>query len=82
MRIESNRKVPQTSMKEGRGGVRQGCPLSPYIFILCTDVLGNKVRENKDTKGITVYGNEIKISQDADDTTMILDGSKKSFTST
>ena len=33
-------------------------------------------------KGITVHGNEIKISQYADDTTMILDGSKKSFTST
>ena len=30
---------------------------------------------------ITVFGNEIKISQYADDTIMILDGSKKSFTS-
>ena len=36
---------------------------------------------NKDIKGITVRGNEIKISQYADDTTMILDGSRKSFTS-
>ena len=62
-------------------GVRQGCPLSPYIFILCAEVLANKIRENKDIKGITVRGNEIKISQYADDTTMILDGSKKSFTS-
>ena len=32
-------------------------------------------------KGITVCGNEIKISQYADVTTMILDGSKKSFIS-
>ena len=62
-------------------GVRQGCPLSPYIFILCAEILANKIRENKDIKGITVCGNEIKISQYADDTTMILDGSKKSFTS-
>ena len=63
-------------------GVRQGCPLSPYIVILCAEVLANKIRENKDIKGITVRGNEIKISQYADDTTaMILDGSKKSFTS-
>ena len=62
-------------------GVRQGCPLSPYIFILCADVLANKIRASKDIKGITVCGNEIKISQYADDTTMILDGSKKSFTS-
>ena len=62
-------------------GVRQGCPLSPYIFILCAEVLANKIRENKDIKGITVRGNEIKISQYADDTTMILDGSRKSFIS-
>ena len=52
-------------------GVRQGCPLSPYIFILCAEVLANKIRANKDIKGITVCGNEIKISQYADDTTMI-----------
>ena len=32
-------------------------------------------------KGITVYGNEIKSSQYAEGTTMILDGSKKSFIS-
>ena len=57
--------------------VRQGCPLSPYIFIVCPEVLANKIRENKDIKGITVRGNEIKISQYPDDTTMILDGSKK-----
>ena len=62
-------------------GVRQVCPLSPYIFILCAEMLANQIQENKDIKGITVCGNEIKISQYADNTTMILDGSKKSFTS-
>ena len=55
-------------------------PLSPYIFILCADVLANKIRKNKDIEGITVCGNEINISHYAEDTTMILDGSKKSFT--
>ena len=39
------------------------------------------MQENKDIEGITVSGNEIKISQYADDTTMILDASKTSFTS-
>ena len=55
--------------------------LSPYIFILCAEIWAKKLRENNDIKGITVRGNEIKISQYADDKTTILDSSKKSFTS-
>ena len=57
-------------------GVRQGCPLSPYLFILCVEVLAEKIRNTKDIKGIFVNDSEIKISQYADDTTLILDGSK------
>ena len=60
-------------------GVRQGCPLSPYLFLLCAEVLGNTVRNDKQIKGIKVMNSECKISQYADDTTMILDGSKASF---
>ena len=56
-------------------------PPFPLYFHPLREVLANKIRENKDIKGITVCGNEIKISQYADDTTMILDGSKKSFKS-
>ena len=52
-----------------------------YFFILCAEILASKIRENKNIKGITVCGNKIKISQYADDTTMIIVGSKKSFTS-
>ena len=62
-------------------GVRQGCPLSPYLFIFCVEILAERIRNNKDSKGIFVHGNEIKISQYADDTTLILDGTKKSLTS-
>ena len=60
--------------------VRQGCPFSPYRFILCVEVLAEKIRNTKDIKGIFVNQNEIRISQYADDTTLILDGSKKSLT--
>ena len=61
-----------------RGG-RQGCPLSPYLFVLSVEVLAKAIRENKNIKGILVNQNEIKISQYADDTTLILDGSKISL---
>ena len=35
-------------------GVRQGCPLSPYLFILCAEVLGNAVRKDKEIRGIKI----------------------------
>jgi len=61
-------------------GVRQGCPLSLHLFSLCVEELAEKLRNTKDIKGIFVNQNEINISQYADDTTLILDGSKKSLT--
>ena len=60
-------------------GVRQGCPQSPYLFILCAEVLGNSDRNDTRIQGIKVLETECKISQYADDTTFILDGSQSSF---
>ena len=60
-------------------GVRQGCPLSSQIFILCIEILTQTMRKNKNIKGITIDGQKIKISQYADDTTLILDGSSVSL---
>ena len=60
-------------------GVRQGCSLSPYLFILSVEVLANTIREKKEIRGITVKDKEIKLSQYADDTTLILDGSEESL---
>ena len=56
-------------------GVTQGCPLSPYLFILPVERLADAIRQNKEICGINVNGKEIKLSQYADDTTLILDGS-------
>ena len=32
-------------------GCRQGDPISPYIFILCAEVLGKMIRKKQDYKG-------------------------------
>ena len=59
--------------------VRQGCPLSPYLFILCAKVLANAVMKDENIRGINIANVECKFSQYADDTTMILDGSELSL---
>ena len=51
-------------------GVRQGCPLSPYLFILSAEILSNKLRQTTEINGINLFGNEVKISQFADDTNL------------
>ncbi len=51
-------------------GCRQGCPLSPYLFILVGEILALQIRNNKDIKGIKIGDTELKLSQYADDTTL------------
>ena len=53
-------------------GCRQGDPISPYVFVLCAEILSHVVRENGDIRGIVLHGRESKVSQYADDTTMLL----------
>ena len=43
-------------------GVRQGCPLLPYLFILCAEVLATAIRGDNEIKGVFVGNVECKLT--------------------
>ena len=55
-------------------GVRQGCPLSPLLYCLVAETLGQAIRRDRTIEGINLPGcsQQSKVSQYADDTTLIL----------
>ncbi len=61
-----------TSRIEILRGIRQGCPISPKLFILCTQMLAYLVVNHPQLKGITISEYEYRISQFADDTVIFL----------
>ena len=50
-----------------RSGKRQWCPLSPLLFNIVLEVLATEIREEKETKGIQIRKEEVKLSLFADD---------------
>ena len=45
-----------------RSGTRQWCPLSPLLFNIVLEVLATAIREEKETKGIQMGKEELKLS--------------------
>ena len=62
-------------------GIFQGCPISPYLFLLVIETMALAIRQNPDIKGIPVEENELKISLLADDSNCFIDGSDSSLKS-
>ena len=61
-------------------GCRQVDPLSPYLFIIGVELLSLNIRSNPQIKGVLINEIEPLISQYADDTFLLLDGSELSLT--
>ena len=65
-------------------GVRQGCPISPLLFIIAVELLAIKIRANNDIKGITFNNTMVdtvpqKILQYCDDATLLLNNTAELF---
>ena len=60
-------------------GIFQGCPISPYLFLLVIEILALSIRQNEQVKGIKVLNQEVKISLFADDSVCFVDGTGDSF---
>ena len=53
-------------------GVRQGCPLSGFLFVIGLELLARAIKRDNLIKGISIGKKDIKISMYADDTTVFV----------
>ncbi|PKU60538.1 putative mitochondrial protein [Dendrobium catenatum] len=66
---------------EGRSGFHQGCPLSPFLFIICSQLLSNGFLSECKEIGISIAPNTQRISHllYADDVLLFFDAKVKSI---
>ena len=57
----------------------QGDPIFPYLFLFRAEIIAILIKTNSQIVGITIDDKEFKLTQFADDTTIILDGIQDSL---
>uniref|UniRef100_A0A670JHA3 Reverse transcriptase domain-containing protein n=1 Tax=Podarcis muralis TaxID=64176 RepID=A0A670JHA3_PODMU len=60
-------------------GTRQGCPLSPLLFIMVLEIITNKIRKTPEIRGIKIGRKEYKLKAYADDLMLSLEDPETSI---
>ena len=62
-----------------KSGMRQGCPLSPYLLKIIFEVLAGAIRQQMKIKGIQIGKEKVKLSLFADDMVVYISDMKNSI---
>ena len=68
-----------SSFFDVKRGVRQGDPLSPYLFILSLELMSAAIKNDASVNGIKINDSEYILSQYADDSSLLLDGNEETL---
>ena len=51
--------------------MREGCPISPCLFVSTAELMSNKICQSDSVKGVSLFSSAVKLTQFVDDTTLI-----------